>query len=306
VPIEGNNSSSRIWLDGEDPARARESSFNRISPGYFAALDMRLIAGRDIGDQDSATSPKVAVVNETWARTFSADAPPIGRRFHLVRAGQVADQAYEVVGVVNDAKYQRLRDAPPWPVAFVPLVQRGGSANNGRYFVRTSAELSSFTPAVGQALARVDPNLRFAVRLFEDQVGEATRRERVMAMLSSLLGLLAALLAAVGLHGVVAYGVERRRREIGIRLALGASRAAIVQSVLRESASAIAAGLALGVALSLALTGAARSLLFGLQPRDAGTMVAAVAGLTLVAVLASLVPARRAARVDPMRTLKED
>jgi predicted permease len=306
VPILGNNSSGRIWLDGEAPARSRESSFNRISPGYFAALDMRVIAGRDIGDGDTATSPKVAVVNETWARTFSPEAPVIGRRFHLALAAQAAGQVYEVVGVVNDAKYQRLRDAAPFPVAFLPLVQRGGSATSGRYFVRTSTELASFTPAVGQALARVDPNLRFAVRVFEDEVGEATRRERLLAMLSSLFGLLAALLAAVGLHGVVAYGVERRRREIGIRLALGASRAAIVRSVLRESAYAIAAGLALGVGLSLTLTGAARSLLFGLEPRDARTIAAAVAALTLVAAAASLIPARRAVRLDPMRTLKDD
>jgi ABC-type antimicrobial peptide transport system permease subunit len=188
----------------------------------------------------------------------------------------------------------------------MPIVQRGGSPHSGLYFVRAPATVSSFTPAVGEVLARVDPQLRFAVRLLEDEVGEATRRDRVMAMLSSLLGLLAALLAAVGLHGVVAYGVERRRREIGIRLALGASRGAIVQSVLRESAVAIAAGLALGVALSLALTGAARSLLFGLEPRDARTIAAAVAALTLVAVASSLIPARRAVRVDPIRTLKED
>jgi putative ABC transport system permease protein len=304
VPIAGSNSSSKIWLDREDRAGARESSFNRISAGYFAALGMRVIAGRDISDRDTATSPKVAVVNESWVRTFSPDAPPIGRRFQLV--GQTAEHVYEVVGVVNDAKYQRLRDTATWPVAFMPIVQRGGSANSGRYFVRWSDALPSFTPALRATLARVDPNLRFAARLLEDDIGEATRRERVMAMLSSLFGLVAALLAAVGLHGVVAYAVERRRREIGIRLALGASRAAIVRSVLREGTSAIAGGLALGVVLSFALTGAARSLLFGLEPRDAGALAAAIAALAVIALVASLIPARRAVRVDPMRTLKED
>jgi putative ABC transport system permease protein len=299
LPIAGNNSSSTIRLDDEDPARARESSFNRISAGYFAALGMRLIAGRDISDRDAATSPKVAVVNQAWVRTFSPDVPPIGRRFQLV--GQTAEHTYEVVGVVNDAKYRRLRDTAPWPI-----VQRGGPLNSGRYFVRSSAALSSFTPAVREALRRVDPNLRFAVRMLEDEVDEATRRDRVMAMLSSLFGLLAALLAAIGLHGVVAYAVERRRREIGIRLALGATRTAIVKSVLGDSTTAIAAGLAVGIALSFTLTGAARSLLFGLEPRDAGTIAAAVAALTLIALVASLVPARHALRVDPMRTLKDD
>jgi putative ABC transport system permease protein len=306
VPIEGNNSSSRIWLDGADPSAARESSFNRISPGYFDALRMRVIAGRDIGDGDSATSPKVAVVNETWVKTFSPDASPIGRRLHIETSNPKADQVYEVVGVVNDAKYQRLRDTAPWPVAFLPIVQRGGSATSGRYLVRTATDVSSFSPSLREALARVDPSLRFSVRSFAGDVDEATRRDRLMALLSSLFAVVAALLAAVGLHGVVAYAVERRRREIGIRVALGAGRAAILTSVLRESASAIVAGLVLGVGLSLAVTGAARSLLFGLEPRDAGTLAAAVGALATIAVAASLIPARRAVRVDPIRTLKED
>jgi ABC-type antimicrobial peptide transport system permease subunit len=144
------------------------------------------------------------------------------------------------------------------------------------------------------------------VRSFEDDVEDATRRDRVMATLSSLFGLLAAVLAAVGLHGVVAYAVERRRREIGIRIALGAGRTAILTSILRESAGAVGAGLAVGVMLSLAVTGAARSLLFGLGPRDAATLAAAVFGLTGIAVVATLMPARRAVRIDPIRTLKED
>jgi putative ABC transport system permease protein len=306
LPIAGNNSSSRIWLDGGDPTQARESSFNRISAGYFDALRMRVLTGRDISDQDTATSPKVAVVNETWVRTFSPDASPIGRRFHLAVSTPGTDHTYQVVGIVNDAKYRRLRDTTPWPVAFVPIVQRGGSANSGRYLVRSATAPSSFTPALRETLARVDGSLRFAVRSFEDDIEDATRRDRVMATLSSLFGLLAAVLAAVGLHGVVAYAVERRRREIGIRIALGAGRTAILTSILRESAGAVGAGLAVGVMLSLAVTGAARSLLFGLGPRDAATLAAAVFGLTGIAVVATLMPARRAARIDPIRTLKED
>jgi ABC-type antimicrobial peptide transport system permease subunit len=127
-----------------------------------------------------------------------------------------------------------------------------------------------------------------------------------MAMLSSLFGVLAALLAAVGLHGVVSYAVERRRREIGIRLALGASRSEIARSVLRESGRLVAAGLALGVVLSLVVTGAAGSLLFGLEPRDGATIAVAAVGLSLVALAATLFPAQRAARVDPMATLKDE
>jgi putative ABC transport system permease protein len=157
-----------------------------------------------------------------------------------------------------------------------------------------------------EALARVRPDTRFVVRTLETEIGDTVLRERVMAMLSSLFGLLAALLAAVGLHGVVSYAVERRRREIGIRLALGASRSAIVRSVLRESGLLVGTGLALGIGLSLALTGAARTLLFGLAPRDVGTIAVAVTTLTIVALTASLLPAQRAARVDPMSTLKDE
>jgi len=127
-----------------------------------------------------------------------------------------------------------------------------------------------------------------------------------MALLSSLFGVLAALLAAVGLHGVVAYGVERRRREIGIRLALGASRRTIASAIVRESGWLVAVGLGVGLVLSLALAGTARTLLFGLEPNDAATVTAAVIGLAAVALGASLIPARRAARVDPMTTLKDD
>jgi hypothetical protein len=180
-------------------------------------------------------------------RTFMPGAPPIGRRFRLASSSSTSpERLYEIVGLVADAKYRRLRDTP-MPVAFVAIVQRGGNATGGQYVVRTAAELQAFTPALRDALARVHPNLRFVARSY-----------------------------------------------------------AIVSSVLRESGLLIAIGLALGVALSLAMTGAASTLLFGLEPRDAATIAAAVGGLALVALAASLLPAQRAARVDPMSTLKEE
>jgi putative ABC transport system permease protein len=279
--------------------------WGRISPGFFDAVGMRLLAGRDLRDSDTPASPRVAVVNETFARTFVPDGNPIGRRFWVEGSSTSLDQVYEIVGVVADAKYRRLRD-DPWPVAFLSLVQRGGAGAGGTYLVRVAPTAQAFTPALREALARVHPNLRFVVRTLDGEVDDALRRDRVLAMLSSLFGLLAALLAAVGLHGVISYAVERRRREIGIRLALGASRGAIVRSVLGESGLLIGTGLVLGVILSLAVTGVARTLLFGLDPRDASTMAAAVTALTLVALMASLIPAQRAARVDPMSTLKDE
>lgn len=305
-PLSGNNSTSNIWLDGGNRAESRESSFNRVSRGYFEALRMRLIAGRDIRDSDTPESPFVAVVNETFVRTFVPGGSPIGRRFWVEGGAATSpDRLYEIVGLVADAKYRRLRDQP-MPVAFIALAQRSLSNTNGTYMVRTATTMQAFTSALGEAVPRVHPNLRFSVRAFDDKIQGAVLRDRAMAMLSSLFGLLAGLLAAVGLHGVVSYAVERRRREIGIRLALGANRSAIVRSVLRESGVLVGTGLVLGVVLSLALTGAARSLLFGLEPRDAGTIAVGVVLLTTVALMASVIPARRAARVDPMSTLKDD
>ena len=191
-------------------------------------------------------------------------------------------------------------------MVFVAILQRGGNVAGGTYLVRTSTTLQGFTPAVRDALARVNPRLRFVVRGLEADIRDSLLRDRAMALLSSLLGGLAALLAAVGLHGVAAYGIERRRREIGIRLALGADRRRIVASVLRENGRLIAAGLGVGTVLALVVTAAARGLLFGIEPRDPVTVTAAVAALGALALLASAIPARRAAQVDPMSTLKDD
>ena len=156
------------------------------------------------------------------------------------------------------------------------------------------------------ALLGVDPRLRFVFRPLDAAIDDTLQRDRAMAMLSTLFGLLAALLAAVGLHGVVAYAVERRRREIGIRLALGATRSTIAGSVIRESGLLVAVGVGVGVVLALFVTNSARTLLFGLEPTDPATIAAAVASLSMVAFTASLFPARRAARVDPMTTLRDD
>ena len=241
-------------------------------------------------------------MNETWARTFSPDAPPVGRRFHL-----------ELVGGRRQLRCTRwwewsttrstsgCSDRAPWPVAFLPIVQRGGSADSGRYFVRTSVDPSSFTPEVGQALARVDPKLRFALRLLEDHVSEATRRERVMAMLSSLFGLLAALLAAVGLHGVMptpSSGAAAR--------SASASRSAPAPAppsrrCYRERHTGQAAADRLPPVLALTRR-RARSSVSHTDP----ALAMAVGALAIIAPISSLMPAQRAARVDPMSTLKDE
>jgi predicted permease len=305
VPLDGNNSSSVVWLDGRSRAAGRQVSFNRVSRGYFETLGMRLLAGRDIADTDTRETPFVAVVNEAFVRAFLPGGQPLGRHLRVEASPSAPEQRYEIVGVVADAKYQRLRAAPR-PVVTLAIAQRGGPVAGGTYLVRTAADLQAFTPAVRDTLAGVDPRLRFVVRALEAEIRDTLLRDRAMALLSSLFAGLAALLAAIGLHGVTAYGIERRRREIGIRLALGADRRRIVAAVIRENGRLVAAGLAVGTLLALAATGAARGLLYGVDPRDPVTVAAAVGAFGAVTLLACALPARRAARVDPISTLKDE
>ena len=172
--------------------------------------------------------------------------------------------------------------------------------------IRTNTSLDGLSVAIRQALLELNPNLRFNVRVLSSSIRDTLVRERVMATLSAMFGVLAALLAAIGLHGIISYNVERRRREIGIRLALGASRGTIVRGVLQESGTWVAVGLTVGALASLALSRTAQALLYQVEPSDPATIAVSLAGLALVALLASYIPALRAARVDPMTTLKDD
>lgn len=314
LPLSGNNSTSTVWPEvggGAQQQQQQQSaprqvvSFNRVTRGFFDTVGMTLLAGREIRDTDTAESQPVAVVSETFARTIVPGGNPIGRRFWVEASSNSPERLYEIVGLVADAKYRNLRDEPR-AVAFVAIDQRGGNGADGVYVVRTNLTVQAVTPAVRDALARVNPNLRYRLRTLDGEISNTLVRDRVMATLALLFGLIASLLAAVGLHGIVSYAVERRRREIAIRLALGASREAIKRSVLRESGLLVGIGLVIGVILSVSVMDAARALLFGLTPRDAGTIALAVAALALIALTASVIPARRAMRVDPMSTLKDN
>ena len=306
VPLDGSNSSNVVWLDGASRADGRQAYLHpgvaRLHRDAGHAPDRRARHRRHRHGVEPARRRGERDVRAHGAARRRPDRPALPGRGVPHDAGAAGT---EIVGLVGDAKYRRLRDATR-PVIFVAIAQRGGPVAGGTYLVRTSPTLQNFGPAVRDALARVNPRLRFVVRGLEAEIRDSLLRDRAMALLSSLLGGLAALLAAVGLHGVAAYGIERRRREIGIRLALGADRRRIVASVLRENGRLIAAGLAIGTALALLATGAARGLLYGIEPRDPVMVTAAVAALGAVALLATAIPARRAAQVDPISTLKDD
>ena len=308
VPMSGNTTINGVSFDGEPRGgnlSQRAVWFSRITPGYFETLRMPLVAGRGVTERDTANTPDVMVVNETFVRQIAGGKNPIGRRIWIEPGPNRPERVYEVIGIVKDAKYRSI-DEEQRPVGFLALEQHEPADAGGQFVVRTSSSPDGVAALIGPALFEVNPNMRFVLRVFDTQIRETLVRERVMATLSGVFGAIAGLLAAIGLYGIVSYTVERRRREIGIRLALGASRGTIVGSILKQSGLWVAVGLIVGMIASLAVTRTAQSLLFGVQAQDPSTIVAGAAALAFIALLASYVPAQRAARVDPMSTLKEE
>jgi len=304
VPASGSGWNENIRIDGTAVTR-KFANFNRVSPGYFATMGTPLRAGRDFTEADRAGSAPVAIVTETFARKFFGGASPLGRTFRIVNADPRADHAYEIVGMVKDAKYTDLREEFT-PIVFLASAQNPEPPPGETLLIRSELPPASLVSAVKTAIAEVNPAIVVEFHVFETSLREGLLRERLMATLSGYFGFLAALLAMVGLYGVISYMVVRRRNEIGVRMAMGATRRDIVAMILREAATLLAIGLPIGVVLAVAAAHSARSLLFGLSPSDPLTLAIAVAGLAAVAAAASLLPARRAAALDPMAALRED
>jgi putative ABC transport system permease protein len=271
-----------------------------VSPGFFATLGFALASGRDFTRADSATAPRVAVVNEAFARFFFDGQDPVGRRFGW---GREKGDEIEIVGMVKDAKVNNLRDEIP-RLVYTPLAQQD-RVPGFSFYVRTAMPEEAVIPAIRQTMARVDLQVPvYSLSTMEEQIGESLYAERMVAALSAAFGLLATLLAAVGLYGVMSYSVARRTREIGIRLALGAPREQVLRMVLREVGVLGAWGLGLGLPLAVTLARLVAAQLFGLRPYDPLTLASATALIACVTVLAGLLPARRAMRVDPMLALR--
>jgi predicted permease len=299
-----SNSAWRRTVKVEGKVRKEEEDWSPqnslIGPGFFDTVGLTLLAGRDFAPSDTAAAPRVAIVNEAFARFFFDGANPIGRRFGWGRS-----QGYdiEIVGLVKDAKVNNLRDEVPRYV-YVPLQQQEG-VSGFSFYVRTALPEEAVVPAIRQAMQRLDPQIPvYELTTMEMQIGESLFAERMVAVLSAAFGLLATLLAAVGLYGVMSYSVSRRTREIGIRLALGAPRERVLGMVLREVGTLGAWGLGLGLPLALGLARLVAAQLFGLPPHDPVTLGSATALLAGVTLLAGLLPARRAMRVDPMLALR--
>ncbi|MGH9482611.1 MAG: ADOP family duplicated permease, partial [Terriglobales bacterium] len=286
-----------------------DTYFNAIAPGFFGAIRTPLLKGRDFSDADGPHSAPVAILNETAARILFPDGSALGQSVQQPGSTMMKPTTV-VVGVVADAKYDSSLRAPAPPEAYYALDQLGDQFSTTAFEVRSAMPAAAIQPELRAAMARVDPGASYSLGRLSSVVAGDVKPERLLATLSALFGGLALLITAIGLYGVMAYSSNRRRREFGIRMALGADPQAVMCLALGEVAAVLGWGAAAGLTLTWlstrALEARLNGLLFGLAPTDLATFAAAAALLVAVALAAAWLPARRAARADPMRALREE
>jgi macrolide transport system ATP-binding/permease protein len=317
TPMESNNWGSGVKVQG-DPDLNKGASWVKGTPEYFDSVGTHVVMGRGFTLQDTLNAPPVAVVNQQFVKTFFGNRNPIGHRFGFSGPGQAGlDGSHEIVGVVENTTYTSVywKDHSMY---FLPLTQRAGNANDpnfhlekdqsmyaGALVIQTSRPISGFEKIVGDTLGSINPNLTIVkFQTFQQQIDDRFIQERLIARLTSLFGLLALLLAAIGLYGVTAYTVVRRTPEIGIRMALGAARSRVIGTVMRGALLQAVVGLAIGVPVAIFCVRYVKSQLFDITNVNAPVMTAAVGVLVLAAAIAGIIPARRAASIDPVKALR--
>jgi predicted permease len=298
-PGSGWSDNNAATIDGvthtysEAPLRS-----NDIGPDFFHVMGVPVINGRDISDADTETSPRVVVVNETFAKKLMPGVNPIGHQL-----GNKTPRT--IVGVVKDSKYTSV-DEKPIPMAYYPWAQVGGITHL-EIEVRVRGAATALMPSIAATVRALDPNLPLENPMTQDAVFEQSySQQRMFSRLSAFFGLLAALLVAIGLYGTLAYRLARRTSEIGVRMAIGARPGQVLRMLLRESLVVAAIGLTLGVVIALACAGMMQSMLFGMKARDPFTFVAAFSAVVLVSLTASFLPARKAALIAPMQALRTE
>ena len=322
-PMADNNWGTGVSFPGDDPTARKSASYLAISPQFFQSVGTRVLLGRGVTEQDSLTSTHVAVVNKRFADKYLTGKPPIGQHFGTDRA---MTGEYEIVGVVDDTKYGDPAEATR-PMFFTPLTQlttyekidataaiKQQAAQNEQFehfasnlIVRYQGDSATMANTMRATLHSIDPNIPILRLLtYSDQVSNAFTQQQLVVRLTAIFGALALLLASIGLYGVTAYGVQRRVPEIGLRMALGADRANIVGLVLRGAMTQTLIGLAIGLPVALIAGHFLESQLFGVKGHDAVALATACAVLALSALVASLLPARRAATIEPMLALRSE
>ena len=324
TPLGGSQWNDFFTVEGYQfqPADKRYVDMNAVGPRYFETLGIALVAGREFRDEDSPAvsadppviltpgavrplppGPRVTIINESMARHFFAGRNPLGLHICMDEKYDAA-RAYEIVGVVKDVRYFGLRRATE-PMVYLPVWSRDPGSR--ALCIRTADAGAGIADAVRRHVTALDPSVPLmATRTIEQQIDNNVLEDRLLTTLSGFFGGLALLLAAVGLYGVISYAVTRRTREIGIRMALGAERSSVVWLVARYAAGVVLVGAAIGVPAALALSRLVKTFLYGISAQDPTAIVVATATLLLAAGVASLLPALRATKVDPMTALRHE
>ena len=304
IPLTGGGRGNAVWLEGRTSADKVDASFNRVGVDYFKTLDIPLVSGRSFSTTDSRSSTNVAIINQTLAQMLR-EPNPVGKRFVVEATPGEGETTYEIVGMARDAKFEDLRESA-LPVVYLASFQDAYPSSGRQFLIRSNLPPTNLSASINQGLREFNPGLDVNLQVFRSMVEESLLRERLMAKLSGSFGVLALVLASIGLYGLLSYGVTSRSKEIGIRMALGAGTRNVLSLILHEAVLLVLIGVAVGVPVVLYVSRFAKTLLFDLSPTDPVSLV--IAGLVLmsVALVAGYLPARRATKVDPLVALRDE
>jgi len=303
IPLSGSSGSSAIWVEGVGPGQAIGANTQFVGAGYLEALGIPVLSGRDFDGRDVVGSPRVAIINQSLARRLGLGANPVGKRFRKEANPWDPEMSYEVIGVIRDTRYASLKDGFE-PTAFYAIAQDAEPGPFVQHVIRSKGDASRLAAGLRAMLKADYPAIGVNFRELETTVVDGLLRERLLATVCGFLGGLAALIAAIGLYGVITYLVSKRANEIGIRMALGATAGHVVGTVASQTLALAGVGIAIGIIAAMLAGQATRALVFGVAPSDPATLTLAVLLLVGVAAAAAFLPARRAARLDPLTALR--